>query len=97
VLTQLIDVGYRPAISIGAIVGFMMSIIWGIVEFLLFNTKDSRFTDILFVVSRVTCPPWLLNDFWGDIGSPFLNGVLYGGATWMFCALRHSIDEEFDN
>jgi hypothetical protein len=75
-----------------AIIGFVVPIGWGLLELLFFNAHDSLWTTALLVAARVTCPPWLLNGFWGDIGSPLLNAVLYGVLALLVCAFRSPDD-----
>lgn len=60
------------------IIGFLMPIGWGCLFMVLFNARDSPLMRALWVASRVTCPAWLLNGFWGDVGSPLVNGMVYG-------------------
>lgn len=71
-----------------ALVGFVLPLVWGGFEMVLFNAHDSFLTAALLIASRVTCPAWLLHGFWGDIGSPFLNAILYGALALIFCMLR---------
>jgi hypothetical protein len=73
---------------IATLVGFVVPICWGFLEVLFFNAHDSVWTVVMLAAARVTCPPWLLNGFWGDIGSPFLNAALYGVLAFVICVLR---------
>jgi hypothetical protein len=63
--------------------GFLLPILWGTLEFIFFNAHESVLTKVFFGIAYVTCPPWLLPGFWGDIGSPFLNAALYGGVAYV--------------
>jgi hypothetical protein len=68
--------------------GFVVPIFWGLFEFVFFNAGNSVVLSALRVAAYVTCPPWLLPGVWGDIASPILNAVLYGGIAWVIVRLR---------
>jgi hypothetical protein len=79
----------RKRIVIWGIVGGIMPLLWGIASFLLFNARESIWTDIYWYAVYVTCPSWLLPETqlsW--LVTPSLNGILYAGVALSVCAVR---------
>lgn len=77
----------RPFVR-AAMIGFLLPLFWGGLEFVFFNAHESILTRVFFAAAYITCPPWLLPGFWGDIGSPFLNAALYSGVALAIRAVR---------
>ena len=71
-----------------AILGFLLPIIWGGLEFIFFNAHDSVLVRLFYAAAYVTCPPWFIPGFWGDMGSPLLNALLYSVIAYVFSSLR---------
>lgn len=73
------------------VAGFLLPIVWGSLEFVFFNAHDSPLVEVFFAVAYITCPPWLIPGFWGDLGSPLLNAALYGMVAYAVAGLRSSL------
>jgi hypothetical protein len=69
-------------------VGFVMPIFWGMMELLAFNSRSDAVLTAIRVGGYMTCPPWLLPGIWGDVASPILNAILYGGVAWAVLFIR---------
>jgi hypothetical protein len=69
-------------------VGLLMPIFWGMLEFLAFNSRSDAVLRAIRAGGYVTCPPWLLPGFWGDVVSPILNALLYGAVAWAVLSIR---------
>jgi hypothetical protein len=85
-----ITVRARRRMVIWGLVGFAIPILWGIVSFVLFNAKESMWTNIYWYAVYVTCPPWLFTETrisW--LVTPMLNGILYAGVVFSMWAVRH--------
>jgi hypothetical protein len=77
----------RKGILIWGLVGCAVPIFWGLVGFILFNAKESTWTNIYWYSVYITCPPWLiLENSWSLFLTPFLNGVLYAGVALLVSA-----------
>jgi hypothetical protein len=63
--------------------GAFVPIFWGILGFILFNARQSTWTDLFWNLVYITCPPWLLpeND-WSMVVTPLANAALYGIAAF---------------
>ena len=83
----------RPEIRLvfsSALIGASVPLVWGLTNFLLFNAPESSLTHAINFCARLTCPPSLIPGFWGDLGSPLLNALLYmAGAYVMVLIRRH--------
>lgn len=75
----------KGRVILAIVIGFLLPIFWGSLEFVFFNAQESIFSKVLLTIAHVTCPPWWLSGFWGDVGSPFLNAALYGVITYIVC------------
>ena len=66
-------------VAMWAFVGFLVPIFWGVMAFIFFTARESRWTDLFWYSVYVTCPPWLLpkNSLSMWI-TPVANAVLYG-------------------
>jgi hypothetical protein len=66
-------------IFIWMVIGALVPIFWGVVAFINFNARQSKWTDLFWNLVYITCPPWLLpeND-WSMVLTPLANAVLYG-------------------
>ena len=64
-----------------SIVGFLVPVLCGVTQMLLFNAKDGAWqTFVCYQLPKILCPPWALGDgaaFW-MVAIPFLNAILYG-------------------
>ena len=72
------NITFKRFVVPATIVGFLLPIVWGGLEFVFFDAPESFLTKMFFFIAYATCPPWFISGFWGDIGSPFLNAALYG-------------------
>jgi hypothetical protein len=70
-------------IFIWMVIGAFVPIFWGIAGFILFNARQSRWTDLFWNAVYITCPPWLLPDDWSMWITPLANAVLYGLAAFL--------------
>jgi hypothetical protein len=80
----------KQRVILASMIGFLVPILWGCLEFFFFNAHESLLSKMLLTTAHVTCPPWWLPGFWGDIGSPFLNAALYGAITYVVYFRRRS-------
>jgi hypothetical protein len=66
-------------IAIWMAIGAFVPIFWGIMGFLAFNARNSKWTELFWKAVYITCPGWLLpeND-WSMLITPLANAVLYG-------------------
>jgi hypothetical protein len=59
--------------------GAFVPLFWGVARFILFNAKQSAWTDLFWNLVYITCPPWLLpENNWSMLITPLANAVLYG-------------------
>ncbi len=60
-------------------IGAFVPIFWGVLGFIEFNARESKWTDLFWNLVYITCPPWQLpeND-WSMVETPLANAVLYG-------------------
>lgn len=66
-------------VAIWALVGLLVPVFWTVLGFLLFNARQSRWTDLFWDLVYVTCPPWLLpENRWSTVLTLGLNAILYG-------------------
>jgi hypothetical protein len=78
-----------------AAVGFMVPVFWGVLSFILFNARQSLWTDVYWYLVYVTCPFWLLPESsisWVDLlDTPVLNACLYGSIAMVIVHVRRSL------
>jgi hypothetical protein len=70
------------------IVGFLVPVFWGVLEMILFNAKESVWTQLVSAAEYVTCPFWVLKE---DISGSFslsFNAALYGSLVFLWFRLR---------
>ena len=81
----------KRVVIIGAVIGFAVSIFWGIVGFLLFTAPQSPMVDLFWKAVHITCPPWMIPESSSVLGNafvtPFLNAALYAGIALTVYAL----------
>ena len=70
---------YLGKVALISGIGFLMPVFWGTMEFLAFNARSDGVLTTIRAGGYVICPPWLLPGIWGDMASPILNAILYGG------------------
>jgi hypothetical protein len=74
----------KKPIIIWGIVGGLVPIFWGVLGFILFNMKQSIWTDLFWYAVYVTCPSWLLPENGASwLITPLLNGILYAGVAFL--------------
>ena len=75
-------------------IGFMVPVFWGVLSFILFNARQSLWTDVYWYLVYITCPPWLLPETslsWLDLlDTPVLNACLYGSIATVIARIRRS-------
>ena len=81
-----------PIVS-AAIVGFLVPVLCGFIQMLLFNGQDAGWTHFLcYQLPYILCPVWHLGDgsaFW-FVAMPFLNAVIYGVAAFVWVTFREA-------
>jgi hypothetical protein len=83
-------------VVIWGLVGCAVPMFWGVVGFILFNARESRWTDIYWYTVYISCPPWLLpENNWSWLLTLLLNGVLYAGVALLVSTVREDIATEF--
>jgi hypothetical protein len=66
-------------VALWSAIGFFVPIFWGVMSFIFFNARQSRWTDLYWILVYITCPPWLLpENSWSLWITPIANAVLYG-------------------
>jgi hypothetical protein len=66
-------------VALWALVGLLVPVFWTVLGFLLFNARESRWTDLFWGLVYVTCPPWLLpENSWSTVLTLGLDAILYG-------------------
>jgi hypothetical protein len=59
--------------------GAFVPLFWGVAGFILFNARQSTWTDLFWNLVYITCPPWLLPEHnWSMVVTPLANALLYG-------------------
>jgi hypothetical protein len=81
-------------VVLAAIIGFLVPLICGFVQMLLFNAKDTAFANFLcYQLPYWMCPPWGLGNgsaFW-FVAIPFLNSALYGSIIYLWIAAKRRL------
>lgn len=74
----------RRVVAIAAIIGFIMPIFWGVIDFVGMGTPRSAATDFFWEVVYITCPPWLITR--PPLGylpaTALMNAALYAGVAF---------------
>ena len=71
-------------VALWSALGFFMSIFWGVTSFILFDARESRWTDLYWDLVYISCPPWLLpENSWFMWITPIANAFLYGLAAFL--------------
>jgi hypothetical protein len=78
-------------VPIATVVGFFVPIFWGVAGFILFNAKQSVWTDVFWWAVYVTCPFWVLPGRAGLLLMPFLNAGMYGLITAATLRFRQKV------
>jgi hypothetical protein len=78
----------------GGLVGFCVPVFWGALSFVLFNAKQSPWTDAYWHLVYTTCPPWLLNI--PSLLVPVLNAALYVLLVSVFLIGKQLLRRRFD-
>jgi hypothetical protein len=80
---------WKRPVFIWGLIGALVPIFWGILGFILFNMKQSMWSDLFWSAVYLTCPPWLLpENAYSEWITPLLNGALYGGAALLVVLIR---------
>jgi hypothetical protein len=68
----------KSRITTAAVIGFVVPVLWGSAAFILFNARQSIWTDVFWWLVYLTCPFWILPGTAGMLLMPFLNAGMYG-------------------
>ncbi|HTC93439.1 MAG TPA: hypothetical protein VK699_08305 [Terriglobales bacterium] len=78
----------RTIIVSATMLGLLMPLFWGILGFIFFNARNSRWTDFFWNAYHFSCPFWNIQGDIGFILTPLLNGFLYGFVTCLAVGLK---------
>ncbi len=74
----------KRILTVSALIGFAMPVLWGGLGFILFDVPEGRLSDLFWDSVYVTCPPWLIPEE-SPLGhwfvTPFLNALLYASVA----------------
>jgi len=79
----------KRAITIAAVIGFLVPILWGTVALIGSGTRESPATDFFWSIVYITCPPWLITQppfGYGPV-TAVINAALYGTIASIFYPL----------
>ena len=74
-------------VALAACVGFLVSILWMLLGFVLFNAGTGLIADLYYAVARIVCPIFPVTSNYEAYG-PFANGALYAFVTGIVLRIR---------
>jgi hypothetical protein len=73
---------------IGFVVGALVPLLWGVVEFLLFNVPEGSLSRLFWSAVYLTCPFWVIEGNKALVLMPLLNGIMYCAIVAMLALLH---------
>jgi hypothetical protein len=88
----------RKQIAWAAAIGFFVPVFWSVLGFILFNARESVWTDIFWDAVHITCPLWYLDfpDGIDVVAQPLLNATLYGFVAFVWLRIKQSFKSAKD-